>query len=77
MIDLRTKRIIVTGGKGFLGSRLVHRLRENRKCEHINIADLPEYDLRVLADNHRLFADHQPDIIIHLAAVVSGIGAAS
>jgi len=75
MIDLRTKRITVTGGKGFLGSHLVHRLRADRNCDHVFVADLPEYDLRVLADNHRLFADHQPDIIIHLAAVVGGIGA--
>jgi len=75
MIDLKTKRITVTGGRGFLGGHLVRRLRENRGCGNVFIADLPEYDLRDLGGIRRMFDDQKPDIIIHLAAVVGGIGA--
>ena len=75
MINLREKRITVTGGKGFLGSHLVRKLKEDRQCENVFIADLPEYDLRRLEDIKRMFDDQNPDIVIHLAAVVGGIGA--
>ncbi len=75
MIDLKKKRITVTGGKGFLGTHLVRKLKESRQCENVFIADLPEYDLRKLEDIKRMFDDQKPDIIIHLAAVVGGIGA--
>ena len=69
------KRITVTGGKGFLGTHLVKKLREERECENVFVADLPEYDLRILENMERMFDDQKPDIIIHLAAVVGGIGA--
>ena len=76
MIDLKTKRITVTGGQGFLGGHLVRRLRENRGCkENVFIADLPEYNLRDLGSIRRMFDDQRPGIVIHLAAVVGGIGA--
>jgi GDP-L-fucose synthase len=75
LIDLKTKRITVTGGRGFLGGYLVRRLSENRGCENVFIADLPEYDLRDLGSIRRMFDDQRPDIVIHLAAVVGGIGA--
>jgi GDP-L-fucose synthase len=75
MIDLKTKRITVTGGKGFLGTHLVRKLKEDRGCKNIFIADLPEYDLRKLEDIKKMFNDQKPDIIVHLAAVVGGIGA--
>jgi GDP-L-fucose synthase len=75
VIDLKKKRITVTGGKGFLGTHLVRKLKESRQCENVFIADLPEYDLRKLEDIKRMFDDQKPDIIIHLAAVVGGIGA--
>jgi len=74
MINLREKRITVTGGKGFLGTHLVKKLKEDRQCENVFIADLPEYDLRRLEDIKRMFDDQNPDIVIHLAAVVGGIG---
>jgi GDP-L-fucose synthase len=75
MIDLKTKRITVTGGKGFLGTHLIRKLKEDRGCKDVFIADLPEYDLRKLEDINKMFDDQKPDIIIHLAAVVGGIGA--
>lgn len=76
MIDLKTKQITVTGGRGFLGGHLLRRLRENRGCKNnVFIADLPEYDLRDLGSIRKMFDVQKPDIIIHLAAVVGGIGA--
>lgn len=75
MIDLKSKRITVTGGKGFLGAHLVKKLKEDRGCKNVFVADLPEYDLRNLDDIRRMFNDQKPDIVIHLAAVVGGIGA--
>lgn len=75
MIELSTKRITITGGKGFLGNHLVRKLREARGCRDVFIADLPEYDLRLIKDIKRMFDKQKPDIVIHLAAVVGGIGA--
>lgn len=68
------KRITVTGGKGFLGTHLIRKLKE-KGCENIMIADLPEYDLRNKEDILKMYDEQNPDIIIHLAAVVGGIGA--
>ncbi|MHA1301182.1 MAG: GDP-L-fucose synthase family protein [Candidatus Helarchaeota archaeon] len=75
MIDLTKKRITVTGGKGFLGNHLVKKLREDRGCKNVFIADMTEYDLRNLEDIKRMYDDQKPDIVIHLAGVVGGIGA--
>ena len=75
MIDLKTKRITVTGGIGFLGTHLIRKLKEDRGCQNVFIVDLPDYDLRKLDDIKKVFDDQNPDIIIHLAAVVGGIGA--
>jgi len=75
MIDLTKKRITVTGGKGFLGAHIIRKLKEDRKCPNVMIADLPEYDLRKLSDIKRMYKEQNPDIVIHLAAVVGGIGA--
>ncbi len=67
------KRITVTGGKGFLGSYLIRNL-EKRGCRRIKIADLPEYELTNLADIQRMYEHTKPEIVIHLAAKVGGIG---
>lgn len=66
-------RITVTGGKGFLGKHLIRHLREKGYGE-ITIADLPEYNLVRLNDIHRMYETTKPDIVIHLAAKVGGIG---
>lgn len=74
-MDLSKKRITVTGGKGFLGTHLVRKLKEEMGCKNIFIADLPEYDLRVLENIKKMYEEQNPNIVIHLAAVVGGIGA--
>ncbi len=74
MIDLREKRVIVTGGSGFLG-RFVTKKLKNRNCKDIFIPKIEEYDLRNLDAIKRMYRDAKADIVIHLAAVVGGIGA--
>ena len=68
------KRITVTGGKGFLGYYVLEKL-QIRGCKNILVAGLPEYDLTNLSDIKRMYKKQKPDIVIHLAAVVGGIGA--
>jgi GDP-L-fucose synthase len=68
------RRVMVTGGAGFLGSAVVRRLRESGAAE-IFVPKVEDYDLRKLADIDRALADARPDLVIHLAAVVGGIGA--
>jgi len=76
MSYLENKRIIVTGGAGFLGRNVVGKLRE-RGCNNIFIPRHKDYDLVKMEDVKRLYADAKPDVVIHLAAVVGGIGANS
>ncbi len=68
------RRVMVTGGAGFLGSAVVRQLRESGATE-IFVPRSGDYDLRKLADIDRALADGHPDLVIHLAAVVGGIGA--
>ena len=68
------KRVVVTGGAGFLGFYVVEKLRE-QGCRHIFIPRSRDYDLREKEAIVRLYEDSKPDIVIHLAAVVGGIGA--
>ncbi|MBP7342678.1 MAG: GDP-L-fucose synthase [Smithellaceae bacterium] len=70
---LRNKRITVTGGNGFLGRHLIRKLG-GYGCRSIDIADLPEYDLTDLGDIRRMYETLKPDVVIHLAAKVGGIG---
>lgn len=74
MIDLRDKTLLVTGGAGFLG-RHVCNVLEARGCKHVIVPRSREYDLTKPEAIHRLLEEHEPSIIIHLAAVVGGIGA--
>ena len=64
----------MTGGKGFLGLFIVDKLRQ-RGCEFISVIDHNNYDLTKLQDIQRMYEVEKPDIVIHLAAVVGGIGA--
>jgi GDP-L-fucose synthase len=68
------KRVCVTGGAGFLGSFLVEELR-SRGAEHVFVPQRQEFDLTQHGDIVRMLEVGRPDVIIHLAAVVGGIGA--
>ena len=68
------RRVMVTGGGGFLGTAVVERLREAGTAE-IFVPRSREYDLRTPDGIDRALADGRPDLVIHLAAVVGGIGA--
>jgi len=70
---LTEKRITVTGGKGFLGRHLLKKF-ESSGCRDIKTADLPEYNLTDINDIRRMYEETKPDIVIHLAAKVGGIG---
>jgi GDP-L-fucose synthase len=70
---LKGKSITVTGGKGFLGQYLVRKL-DDFGCQQVNVADLPEYNFTNPADVRRMYEQTKPQIVIHLAAKVGGIG---
>jgi GDP-L-fucose synthase len=70
----KNRRLVVTGGAGFLGSYVVKRL-EAAGCSSIFVPRSAEYDLRDSLAIKRLYENANPDIVIHLAAVVGGIGA--
>jgi GDP-L-fucose synthase len=68
------KRVAVTGGAGFLGSFVVDKLRD-RGCREIFVPRSREYNLVEMESVKRLYSDARPDMVIHLAARVGGIGA--
>ena len=74
MIDLVNKRIVVSGGSGFLGKHLINRL-ERAGCHNVIVPVHKEYDLTRIDAIERLFNQQKPDVLIHMAAVVGGIGA--
>jgi GDP-L-fucose synthase len=69
-----TRRVVVTGGHGFLGSFVVDRLRA-AGAKEVVVPRSEKHDLRIQTEALRLYTDSRPDIVIHLAAVVGGIGA--
>ena len=69
-----SKKIVVTGGAGFLGRCVVEVLR-HKGCAEIIVPRQEEYDLAKEANIIRLLEASAPDMVIHLAAVVGGIGA--
>lgn len=76
MLDLTDKRIVVTGGAGFLGRFVVDTLKTRGVAEdHIFVPRRDDYDLTQEAHVIRMYDDAKPDVVIHLAAEVGGIGA--
>jgi len=73
MADLAGKRVVVTGGSGFLGRHVVTAL-STRGCT-VLVPRKAEYDLTRVADVERMYTDLEPQVVLHLAAVVGGIGA--
>ncbi|PYN50951.1 MAG: GDP-fucose synthetase [Candidatus Rokuibacteriota bacterium] len=67
-------RVVVTGGAGFLGSFVVEALHA-RGCREISVPRSRDYDLRESDDIARLYDRTRPQVVVHLAAVVGGIGA--
>ena len=72
--ESKQQPIVVTGGAGFLGSAVVRYL-QSRGYDNIFVPRSKEYDLRDQAAITRLYSEFQPRVVIHLAAVVGGIGA--
>src|SRR5262245_55606233 len=72
-IEFPYKKVLVTGGAGFLGNFVVERLKGFPRVEVI-VPRRNQYDLVQGADVKRLLAETKPDIVVHLAAVVGGIG---
>ena len=69
-----SKKVVVTGGAGFLGSFVVEKLKE-RGCQKIVVPTSRDYDLVDMEAVRRLYRDARPDMVLHLAARVGGIGA--
>ncbi len=70
----KNKKVVITGGAGFLGKFMVREIKR-RGCRQIFVPRSYEYDLRRAPVIRRLLKETKPDIIIHAAAVVGGIGA--
>ena len=70
----KNRRVVVAGGAGFLGGYVTEGLRK-RGCGNILVPKIEDYDFVNMDDVIRMYEDMKPDIVIHLAAVVGGIGA--
>ena len=74
MLDLKNKKVIVTGGAGFLGKYVIKKLSEIG-CNDVFIPTIEEYDLRDPDAIRKMYLEAKASIVIHLAATVGGIGA--
>ena len=74
MSNLAGKRVVVTGGAGFLGRHVVRKLGE-RGCREILVPRSRDYDLVRMEAVERLYVETRPNVVVHLAARVGGIGA--
>jgi len=68
------RRVVVTGGAGFLGGFVTEGLKK-RGCKDILVPKVEDYDLVEINDIVRMYDEMKPDVVIHLAAAVGGIGA--
>jgi GDP-L-fucose synthase len=68
------RTVLVTGGTGFLGGALRNKLTD-REVGRLVTPSSADYDLRLPGDVEKMFADHEPDLVVHMAARVGGIGA--
>jgi GDP-L-fucose synthase len=74
MIDLTDKKVVVTGGAGFLGSHIVEELRR-AGCADPSVVRSRDFDLTSSEAVDGFIRNTRPDVLIHAAAVVGGIGA--
>ena len=74
MIDLSSRRVLVTGANGFLGTYVLRRL-EDRGCREVSAPTHREFDLVEPYAARQLLEKYRPNVVIHLAARVGGIGA--
>ena len=70
----KNKRVVVTGGEGFLGRVVIQQLKA-KGCKRIFVPRSAQFDLREKSAIRKLYTQARPDMVIHLAAVVGGIGA--
>jgi GDP-L-fucose synthase len=74
MIDARNKKVVVTGGTGFLGRRLVALMKERGYADVLGLGRR-DFDMVRVSEIERMYESVRPRMVIHLAAVVGGIGA--